>query len=557
MGETEVLIVGAGPTGLMLAIELARHGVVPVIVDERSARSVHSKALAIHSRTLEVFEDVGVLATVMERARRMHGVNVYAGGKRIVSLAFDELDAPHPYVAILPQSDTEEILEAHALELGVSVERESKLVALAQDDDGVTATLERPDGSRREVRARWLVGCDGAHSTVRREVGIAFEGEDLDARFALADVRVDWELDQDESRLFFSPDGPLAFFPLPEDGRWRIVATVRPDEVPNKPSLATFQRLYRDRAHVEATIEDATWLSAFTVRQRKVRAYRSDRVFLAGDAAHAHSPLGGQGMNTGLQDAYNLGWKLARVVRGRAQAKILDSYHAEREPIAAQVLRGTGITTKLVTLRHPVAQAVRNHLAPFLTSLEVVQQRAARGFGELDVAYRRSPIVAEHRAGLAAITLVQEPDDERPSLGDARDFGAAPRPGERAVDAELGDGRRLHQLLSGTTHVLLMFDGRVASPAGYERMQELARAARAAFGAGLRAHAVIPAGIPEPELPGIEIVRDADGHAHGRYGAAAECAYLVRPDGYVGFRCQPIDSKNLAAWAESAGFVTR
>jgi hypothetical protein len=262
-------------------------------------------------------------------------------------------------------------------------------------------------------------------------------------------------------------------------------------------------------------------------------------------------------MNTGIQDAYNLAWKLARVVRGRAQPKILESYHAEREPIAAQVLRDTGVTTKIVTLRHPVAQAVRNHLAPFLTSLEVVQQRAARGFGELDVAYRASPLVAEHRAGFSGVTLVQEPGDERPSLGDARDFGAAPRPGERAVDADLGAGRRLHELLWGTTHVLLMFDGRVASPEGYERMRELVRTARAAFGDDLRACAVIPGDVAEPDLPGIDVVRDAGDHAHTRYGAAAECAYVIRPDGYVGFRCQPIDPPSFEAWAQSAGLVSR
>jgi 2-polyprenyl-6-methoxyphenol hydroxylase-like FAD-dependent oxidoreductase len=548
--DADVLVVGAGPTGLMVAGELARHGVLPMLVDAREGCSVHSKALAVHSRTLEVFEDVGVAEEALRRGRRMHGVNAYAAGRRIVNVGFDELDAPHPYVLILPQGDTEEILEARARSLGVEVQRQTKLVALVQDDEAVTATLEDQSGARRDVRARWLVACDGAHSTVRAALGTPWEGEDIDARFVIADVRVSWELDPDEARIFFSTEGVLAFFPLPEDGRWRIVATIASERAPDPPTLDFFRGVYLERSHIPATIDEPTWLSTFTIRQRKVARYRTGRVFLAGDAAHAHSPIGGQGMNTGLQDAYNLAWKLALVSRGLAAPSFLDSYHAEREPVATGVLFTTGVQTRVVTLRHPVAQAIRNHLAPVLTSLEVVQQRAARATGELDVAYRKSPIVEERRAGPASITIGRAPGDERPTLGDARDFGSGPRAGERAPDADLGDGRRLHELLWGTRHVLLAFDGEVASSAGYEGMRAIAGRARARFGDLLRAVMIVPGERVPPELQGEEVVLDRHSVAHRRWGAGAECIYVVRPDGYVGFRSQPPDAERLVAWAD-------
>lgn len=541
----DVLVVGAGPVGLLMAAELARHGLAPRLIERRAERSTLSKALAIHARTLEILHDVGVVDEVLARGLRVHGVNVYANRERIAHLSFDELQAPYPFILSLPQSDTEELLEGLAGRHGVEVEREAELIGVVQDTQGVTATLRR-GGEEESCRARWLVACDGAHSTVRRALGLAYGGEDLEATFALADVHLAWDRPHDESHVFFSPEGPVIAIPMPGEGRYRLVAAVPADG--GEATLAGFEALLAERCHLPVTASDPRWLTTFAIRQRKVDRYRDGRVFVAGDAAHCHSPAGGQGMNTGLQDAYNLAWKLALVARGVGRPELLDSYHAEREPIAAQVLRGTGVGTKVVTLRHPVTRAVRNHIASFLTSLEVVQQRALRATGELDVGYRGSPIVTEDRGSILGTRLGEDRTTEAPSLWDFRDFGAGPRAGDRAPDADLG-GARLHDRLRGTAHTLLLFDGQAPTEHGYVRMAAIADRVRARHEAHVSAHVVIPGAERPATLAGWDgsVLRDVDGAAHAAYGASAECLYLVRPDGHVGYRAQPIDEDRLRA----------
>ena len=424
----DALVVGAGPVGLMMAGELARHGLSCRVIDGNDGPSTTSKALAVHSRTLEIFEDIGALDEALARGRRIHANNVYADDKRLLHVELDELDAPYPMVLDLPQSDTEEILERLAASRGVKVERRTRLTALAQDESGVRATL---DDGREEVRARWLLGCDGAHSTARHALDVTFDGAPYDSVWLAADVALDSVLPDDEFHAFLSPEGALAVFPLPSPSRARIIydrpgdaaaagapaaGKPAPPSPVAPPTLEEVQVALSARTRLRATISDPRWLVGFRIHRRIASSFRKGRVFLAGDAAHIHSPLGGQGMNTGIQDAYNLAWKLALVTRRAAPPALLDSYQAERHPVAAATLQGTDLATQLVTLRHPAARWARDRLAEVLSGVEVVQQRALRSATQVAVGYRKSPIVAEHRGSL----IRSAPRARRPGAAELR-----------------------------------------------------------------------------------------------------------------------------------------
>ncbi|MCA8920971.1 MAG: FAD-dependent monooxygenase [Planctomycetes bacterium] len=551
--SAQVLVVGAGPTGLLLACELARHGVAVRVIERRAGPSTTSKALAVHARTLEVWEDVGILGEALRRGRRVHGMTLRAGGKRLANVSLDELESPYPFVLVLPQSETEAILEARAAELGVRVEREVELVGLEQDADLVRCTLRRGQAEER-ASCPWVVACDGAHSTVREQLGVRFEGADVPASFVLADATLECALEVDEVHTWFAPAGPALLVPLPTPGQWRvIVGLAEGQERPPEPSLDYVDALLRERVDCAFTLRDPLWLAGFDVRQRKADRYRVGRVFLAGDAAHCHSPIGGQGMNTGLQDAYNLAWRLALVVRGLGREALLDVYQAEREPVARDLLRDTERGTRVVTLRNPITQAVRNHVGSFLSGLDVVRQRLARKVGELSVHYRGSPLVAEDHGSLLRAELRRDPSTERPSLWDWREFALGPRPGDRIADAiyETPAGeRRLYDLLLGTEHVLLLFDGASATPAGDETLRALAAEVRARYGAVVKVHVVLPRTSAPPTLADEDPILDQAGGLHAAFRAGAECLYLIRPDGYLGYRAQPVVRERLLDYLE-------
>jgi len=285
-----------------------------------------------------------------------------------------------------------------------------------------------------------------------------------------------------------------------------------------------------------------TWSSRFRIHRRIVPSYRKGRAFFAGDAAHIHSPVGGQGMNTGMQDAFNLAWKIALVHHGLAREELLESYSVERRPIAQTTLQGTDMATRVVTLRNAVAREVRNHLAHFLASLEPVQKRLTYAAAELSLHYRKSPIVGEHRVPLVKSNVIADRRTESPSMSDWLDFGAAPSPGDRAPDVELraeSGPKRLFDLLRGTKHTLLLFDGAAATEEGYKNLATIARVVGERHPRTVATHVLVPHAERPASLGDASIVLDPHGAAHRRYGAGSECLFLVRPDGYIAFRSQP------------------
>lgn len=558
MSDTQVLIVGAGPTGLTLACDLLRRGVRVRLIDQALEPATTSRAIAVHSRTLEVFEGLGVAEALVARGNRLHDVNAYAHGQRIVRVSFDELDSPYPFVLALSQAETEALLRGRLKDLGGAIERGLTLTGLTQDEGGVTATLARAGGGELAARARFVVGCDGAHSATRKAMGLPFSGDAFEERFLLADVRLEWGLPDDELHVFFSEDGPLVVAPMPDD-RKRVIASLPPEDggegdAGAAPTLAQVQALLDERGPAGASgakASDLGWTSRFTIHERLVPEYRRGRVLLAGDAAHVHSPVGGQGMNTGIQDAVNLAWKLALVAQGRAADRLLDSYHLERRAVAEGVVRATGMATQVATLRNPVARGLRDGLAAVLGSFEVVQRRAARQASGVAIDYAGSPIVGEARASLLSARMGGPPGED-PRVSDWLQFSAAPGPGARAPDAPAlgatGQEVRLRSLFHGTGFALLLFDGEATTEDGYRTLEQAARDVVQRAGDLVRPYVVVPLKArPAPLHWDGPVLLDPHFAVHHRYGATAECLYLIRPDGYVGFRAQPAQADALMA----------
>ena len=541
--NSDVLIAGAGPVGLTMACELRRHGVPCRVVDKLDVPTDKSKALGVHARTLECLSFAGIADRFVAAGHKMHGTNVYADGKRVVHVPFDDIASPHPYVLLIAQNETERLLAERLTELGGAVERGVELAALQQDDGGVTATLSR--GSKIDTaRFSWVIGCDGAHSTVRKQLGVPFEGVPYEEAFILGDLRIDWSLPDDEVYAFLSSAGGIVCFPFGRDGRWRVIA----EHDAQEPTLGDFDRLLRERGAPPARLSEPRWLAQFRIHRRIVPHYRIGRAFLAGDAAHIHSPVGGQGMNTGMQDAINLAWKLALVVHGLADPRLLDSYEPERRPVAAQTLAGTDMATRAFTLRNPIAREVRDRLMTLLAGLDVVQRRVLTTASEIGIGYRASPVVAERRAPMGRVTVGKRVGED-PTVGDWLDFGGGPRAGDRVPDVPMDDGRCLFDLFCHCGHTLLLFDGAAATADGYRSLAAIARRVRERRGPAIEPWIVVPRAERPGELAAEQrVLLDPRGALHASFGAGAECLYLVRPDGYVGFRSQPADGEALEAY---------
>jgi 2-polyprenyl-6-methoxyphenol hydroxylase-like FAD-dependent oxidoreductase len=551
----EVLVVGAGPTGLTLGCQLLRAGARCRVVERAGSRARESRALGVHARTLEILEGLGLLERALRAGQKAEFISLHVGGRPLVRLPYRDVDAPHPYMLIVPQYETERLLEERFVELGGAVERGVALGALAQRGDGVDVVLTRKGGDE-QAWYDYVVGCDGARSTVREAIGAAFEGEQYEETFVLADVRLDLDVPRNEAHAFASRGGVVAVLPL-ASGKFRVLGPAG-GRLPPGPSgplpFETFQSIIRELGVVgDARLSEPDWVARFNVHRRIASTYRVGRVLLAGDAAHIHSPAGGQGMNVGIQDATNLAWKLALVVRGAAPAALLDSYQAERRPVALATISGTDSVTKLATLRHPLAVALRDRLVPWLLG-RVLGRRTLLAASQLAVTYRTSAIVSGERGrgprsllgtlAWLALSLVR-------AFGPGR---RGPEAGDRAPDAAFfADGadrppRRLHTILSGRAHTLLAFAGDASRPGRIERARAAVEAARA-FGPDVRARVVTRTRGAAAELAAedVPVLLDETGALHRRYAAKRGRLCLVRPDGYLGFTGALADGDRLTA----------
>jgi 2-polyprenyl-6-methoxyphenol hydroxylase-like FAD-dependent oxidoreductase len=497
--DTDVLVVGAGPTGLMLANQLVRRGVRVSIVDRHPGPSLQTRALGVQARSLEIYAHLGIVERALELGRRATGANMWAHGRRAARVPLGDIGHelnPYPFLLILGQDDNERLLGESLRSRGVAVEWNTELVGLAQKADRVVAKLKRPDNTIREVAAAWLAGCDGAHSTVRDLNGIAFQGAAYEQVFYVADAQVTGAMVPDEINVYLWPRGFHLFFPMRGTDHWRVVGILPPalrgmDDL----SFDAVVPSIREEAGSSLSFQACTWFSTYRIHHRRAARFRERRCFLLGDAAHTHSPVGAQGMNTGLQDAYNLGWKLALVAAGAASERLLDSYEDERIPVARRLLSTTDQAFTLIVSRSRLAGLFRTRLLPkilaFAMSIGRFQRVAFRTISQTGIRYPGSPL-----------------SETLPGLSDA-----APRAGDRFPWLRLklsdnGSAEDLFQVLDDTRFTLVVI-GQPAPAGGLPGLDGLLRVL------------VVPGdSANEGELARAQIPRIA--------------FYLLRPDIHIG-----------------------
>ena len=533
--DIDVLIAGAGPIGLTTAIELRRRGVNARIVDPLEKPLPYAKAVGIQPRTLEVFENMGVLGQILDASAILRGQIMYTNGTEAgrIDLTLPE-DVPYTFMG-LPQYETEKILTARLSELGTVIERGLALTGFEQTDAGVTCVLS--DGT--EVQARYLVGCDGAHSVVRKGLGLTFEGAAFAESFMLGDVEVDWSVPSGYAIRASHVDNAgavddlLVCIPLPGHKRYRMSMLVPDELMPDPastdavahgfssgkaPQLHHIQAVLDRLSPEPTTASSLRWSSVFRISHRIVDAYNRGRVFIAGDAAHIHPPTGAQGMNTGIQDAHNLAWKLALAVDGIAAPGLLDTYDAERRPVGEEVV---GMTVR----------NAREGIGAGEPSLDTAMRRQA----QLLIDYPASPL---NTGRVATSQDVQ--------------------PGERAPDARglQRDGVqfsfRLFELFAGVNHTLLLCtDG---SSTSIDQLEECAIAARRSthgcvdvyvIAAGVWQRVHDSSAVVDSTLP---VIRDGNSEFCAAYGVEQHSAFIIRPDGYLGFRGTPAETN--AYWSK-------
>ncbi len=504
--DTDVLIVGAGPTGLMLANQLARCGVRVRIIDRHAGPARESRALGVQARTLEIYSHLGIAEQAVALGKKADGAVLWAEGRRAARVPLGDIGrdvSPYPYLLVLGQDDNERLLGDALRARGLGVEWNTELVGLAQDSDHVMATLKNSDGTRRDVRVPWLAGCDGARSTVRDLNGIAFEGAPYQHVFFVADVQMTGSMVPELLNVYLWRSGFHLVFPMRGTDHWRIVG-ILPPQLRGRDDL-TFEETIPTLRHEVGTalsFQACNWFSTYRIHHRRAARFHDRRCFLLGDAAHVHSPVGGQGMNTGLQDAYNLAWKLALVVSGRAAAALVHSYEDERLPVANHLLKRTDRFFSIVVSDSWLVGLLRTRVMPKIMGLALrtapMQRIVFRTISQTGIRYRSSPL-SEALAGL-------------PENG--------PRPGDRFPWLRLkfqpnGQLEDLYRKLDDTRFTLLVF-GQAAPPRGIPEL-----------GDQLHIQELPSDPANDRELARVRIPRPS--------------FYLLRPDGHVGLAGTRLD----------------
>jgi 3-(3-hydroxy-phenyl)propionate hydroxylase len=519
---SQVLVVGAGPVGLTLACELRRRDVPCRLVERAAERERESKGIWVMPRSLEIFDRLGITDRLLPRGRRLIANDFYTRGRRIASVGFRRVrDSRFPFALVIPQWEVEDALRDLLADLGGSIENEVTLTGIDQDDAGVSATLVHAGGRVERSRFGWLAGCDGHGSTVRSLLDIPFEGEQYATTLLLADAVLEGQLAGDRSHTFQGTTGAFIAVPLP-GGLFRAVVYGPPSHGRVEPTLDKIQALIDEHGPGGLRLHDPRWLSAFRIQRRIAARLRQGRCLLAGDSAHEHSPFGGQGMNTGIQDAHNLAWKLALAVGSTPDDPIIESYHQERHQVARRVLRDTDRQTRAFLHKSPLMTAVRDTIFRLLDRAGVLERRLGPAFAGYYDTYRTSPLTRQlaHGTGRGA--------------GRRR-----PRPGERLPDlpisaaSDQSGGSLLGWMDPRRFTMLLVSDP--AEPAGLEPL-----AAAVSPADPLVAVRVVWPGADRSTLPGTLArhpwLADEDAVLRQRLGAPQGGVLLVRPDGFVASR---------------------
>jgi 2-polyprenyl-6-methoxyphenol hydroxylase-like FAD-dependent oxidoreductase len=525
MTTTDIMIVGAGTTGLTMANVLARSGADFRIIDKTSGPVEESRALVVQAKTLELFDKLGLADPAIEEGQKIGAAEMLKEGKYVGKLSFFEDDRehlnPYPFALIYEQYRTERLLVRGLEEVGGRIEWETELLSLTHTPDGATAAVRRSDGTEETIEAGRVVGADGASSTVRHSLGLGFEGDTYEESLFLADVEMEWEFGPHKLYLDLAREGFYAFFPMPGEKCYRLVGSV-PDELDGKEeiTLEDVQDLLDRHSGVQTRITAAHWTSVYKIHRRMAENFRVGRAFLVGDAAHVHSPAGGQGMNTGIGDAFNLAWKLALVAKGQAKPELLDSYEAERMPFARAILNGSDRGFALQVTSNPLAKGPKLFVAPLLfrlvSAVPPLRRWAFYFISQLWTSYLDSPAVGH-----------SGPKRKGPKAGERAPYGF--------FESGAGSGSSIFELLKGPDHHLLIFEGRKPDPAGLETTRKEIESLLDRYTVPVHIH-LVPA---------------ANRQLHERYGVNEPSLFLVRPDGHVAYRCDSAGIVELRMYLDS------
>ena len=520
MEVIDVLVIGAGPTGMMMAAEVARHGLSCRIIDKGRSYADRSRAVGIQARTMEIFGHLKIAKDFLAKGLQIQAADPISHFQRLAQIPLSTVHSPYPFVLSLEQAETEEILARYAATLGVRIEKGIECVQLTQNAHKVEVVLQK-SGKEEKVKASWVIGCDGAHSQVRKQLGLAFEGKAFADIFSLADVHIHWDYPHNEVSVFLNAKGFLAAIPLPEPNCYRLIFQLLrcrdllrnhktlpygqvSKELVKEPSLPEIENLLQEYAGQKIYLADPIWMANFHINSRMTKTYQKERVFLAVDAAHIHSPLGAQGMNTGLQDVFNLAWKLALVHKNKASSELLKTYDLERHRVGKTILKTTEYASYMATLHNPIAIWFRNHLLSFLNRFSCIRKSLARRISQTAIHYQRSFIVVD------------------------KGHFQGPRAGSRVPNVPLlfqGKPSDLYTIWSGSiAFQMLVFNG----PKSVQR-----------FGSKFISVILI--------TPSI----DPTGEAHQIYAAKTSCVYIIRPDGYIGYRSKRIDESEIETFFNS------
>jgi 2-polyprenyl-6-methoxyphenol hydroxylase-like FAD-dependent oxidoreductase len=510
--DTEVLVVGAGPTGLMLALQLVRRGVRCTIIDRHSGPAQQSRAMAVHARTLEIYQQLGLAERAVELGCRGGGANIWAEGTWKARLPVGDIGAgvsAYPFVLMLGQDDNERLLGAELARSGVAIQWNTELLGVEQQPRSVTATVRQADGTPRRVSVAFVAGCDGGHSTVRELNHIGFPGAPYEHTFFVADTVAAGPMRPDELNVYLWRDGFHLFFPMRGTNRWRVIG-ILPKSLRAQTGLtfADVMPHVRQESGTALEFQQCLWFSTYRIHHRCAERFQNGRCFVLGDAAHVHSPMGGQGMNTGLQDAYNLAWKLALVVKGRANAALLETYETERMAVARRLLGSTDRAFRAIVAENWLGALLRKRVfarvAAFAMSRKRTQRIAFATLSQTGIAYRNSAL---SRTSGALPKSAPRPGDRFPWLQLAVTAGAAPEDLFRRLD-----DRRFNLLVFGQ-----------AVPAALPLARDL-----------LLVHA-----FPANEHNAKELERAS---------VPATSYWLLRPDGHVGLAGTRLDAADLYAY---------
>ena len=518
----DVLIVGAGPAGLMMACQLALHNISFRIIDKKAHRTNYSGALIVQARSIEIFQQMGIAQTAVQSGVIANEIKLIFNGKKPFTIPVKDIGrglSQFPYMLLLEQSKTEQLLTDFIKNFGYSIDRETELGQFNQDDHGVNSVLKRSDGQEESITTKYLIAADGARSMVRKQLQIPFIGKTFSTALYVSDCKAEGDLSPDQLCFSFSDQTTAGIFPLP-GGRWRIDGTISGRMESKDPvTFDDIRNRFAEKTRMKVEISEPEWFSVFHVNERYASTFQQNRCFLVGDAAHIHSPVGAQGMNTGLQDSYNLAWKLAMVIQGKSKASLLETYPSERLVVAENVVRGTDRVFTLVTSRNFLAKLCRVHVLPFFVQLMLpilVKQPSIRHFffrriSEIGIQYCKSSL------------------SQHSSLSSFPTY--APKPGERLPYINYQeDGKMINiqdKVKSNDLHLFIF-----SKHSSFEAINR---------NAGRFAH-----------LLSFEIIQYSSGtdDLFKQFGIVDSGCYLVRPDLYIAYRSAKPDADHFEAYLQ-------